>query len=265
MRRGVATLALLAAAPAFAQDDDPRFCPTRPSLGSSSCTTQPGHVHVEASLLDWQRDDRSDLREDRVVAADLLTRIGIGANTEVQVGWTAFGHDRERDRMTGEIDRADGIGDVTLGVRQHLFGAQQDGLNGGIQPFVTLPVGRYPIGGGDWGAGVIVPVQYGLGDKVTLDFTGEADAAVNQSGSGRHLAYSGIWGVEYKLTRAVNLVGEISLERDRDPSGHETHALAAGSVAWQPTKRLQLDVQAVAGLNSDSPDVRLIVGGAVLF
>ena len=265
MRRGLAALALLAATPAVAQEADPRFCPTRPSLGSSACTTNPGHVIAEASLLDWQRDDRSDSREDRILAADLLTRLGIGPTTEVQLGWTAFGHDRERDKMAGSIDRSDGIGDVTLALRQHLFGAQQDGFNGGVQPFVTLPAGRYPVGAGDWGAGVIVPVQYGLGEKVTLDFTGEADAAVNQSGSGRHLAYSGIWGVEYKLTEAVNLVGEVSLERDRDPSGHETHALAAGSVAWQPTKRLQFDVQAVAGLNSNSPDVRLIVGGAVLF
>lgn len=167
--------------------------------------------------------------------------------------------------MGGGIDSTDGVGDVTLGLRQHLFGKQQHGFNGGIQPFVTLPTGRFPVGAGDWGAGAIVPAQYEVNDKVTLDFTGEADAAVNQSGSGRHLAYSGIWGVEYQLTQAVNLVGELSLERDRDPSGHETHALAAGSVAWQPTKRLQLDLQVVAGLNRTSPDVRLVIGGAVLF
>ena len=261
----MAALALWVATPALAQGDEPRFCPTRPSLGSSSCTTQPGHVHVEISALDWQRDDRSDAREDRILAADLLTRFGVGPDTELQVGWTAFGHDRKRDKMGSGIDATNSVGDVTLGLRQHLFGKQQQGFNGGVQPFVTLPTGRFPVGASDWGAGAIVPLQYEVNDTVTLDFTGEADAAVNQSGSGRHLAYSGIWGVEYKLTQAVNLVGELSLERDRDPSGRETHALAAGSIAWQPTKRLQLDLLAVAGLNRTSPDVRLVVGGAVLF
>lgn len=252
--------------PAAAQaDDDLRFCPTRPSLGSSPCTTQPGHVHAEVSVFDWQRDDRSDSREDRILAADLLTRIGIGDTTEVQVGWTAFGHDRERDKASGEIDRANGIGDVTLALRQHLAGDQQNGFSIGVQPFVTLPAGRSPVGAGDWGAGAIVPVQFDLTDKLQGAFTGEGQAAVNESGSGRHLAYGGIWGLQYKLTEAVSVVAELSLERDNDPDGHETHALAAWSVAWQPGKRYQLDAQAVAGLNRTSPDIRLIFGGAVLF
>ncbi len=257
-------MSLVVATPVLAQEE-PRFCPTRPSLGGSSCTTEPGHVHVEASLLDWQRDDRSDSRDDRVLAADLLTRIGIGAKTEVQIGWTALGHDRERDKASGEIDRTDGIGDVTLALRQHLAGAEGKDFSAGVQPFVTLPTGPYPIGAGTWSAGAIVPLQYDLTKKLAVDFTGEGDAAANESGSGQHLAYSGIIGLRYKLTSAVNLYAELSLERDRDPSGHETHALAAWSVAWRPTKRFQIDAQAVAGLNRTSPDIRLVTGGAVLF
>lgn len=258
-------LALLPAA-AVAQDGDgPRFCPNRPSLGSSPCTIEPGRVLVEASALDWQRDDRADSREDRIIAADLLARIGAGPNTEVQVGWTAFGHDRERDKASGSVERSDGIGDVTLAVRQHLFGPQSGrGLSLAVQPYAALPAGRYPVGAGTWATGVLIPVQYDLGN-VALQFTGEIDAAANGSGSGRHLAYSGIWGVAYKLTGAVTVNGEISLERDRDPDGHETHALAALSAAWQPTKKTQLDVLAAAGLNRTSPDVRLVFGGAVLF
>ncbi len=274
MRRALfAALALLAATPALAQDqgdDDheptkPRFCPNRPTLGSSSCTTEPGRIHVELSLLDWQRDDRSDGREDRVLVADLLTRIGVGDKTEVQVGWTAFGHDRERDKQMGEVDRTDGVGDVTLALRQHLAGQEGRPFSLGVQPFVTLPVGRYPVGAGTWSAGVIVPLQYDLTKTVAAQVTVEGDAAANESGSGRHLAYSGIVGLRYKLTEDVSLVGELELERDRDPSGHETHALAAGSVAWKPTKTFQIDAQAVAGLNRTSPDIRLILGGAVLF
>lgn len=268
LTRSALLAALLAATPALAQqqgDDDLRFCPTRPSLGSSPCTTQPGHAHVEVSALDWQRDDTADSREDRVLSADLLTRIGIGQTTEVQLGWTAIGHDRERDKASGDIDETNGIGDVTLAIRQHLVGDQQKGFSLGVQPFVTLPAGRYPVGAGDWGAGAIIPVQFDLTDKLQGAFTGEVQAAVNEAGAGRHLAYNGIWGLQYKLSEKVSVIGELSLERDDDPSGHETHALAAWSVAWQPAKRFQLDAQAVAGLNRDSPDIRLIFGGAALF
>jgi predicted porin len=256
--------ALLPAAPAMA-DDEPRFCPTRPSIGGSSCTTEPGQVHVEYSFLDWQRDDQADQRNDRIVTADLLTRVGVGKNTELQLGWTAFGHDRTRDKASGAIDTVNGTGDVTFAIRQHLAGAEGKPFSAGVQAFVTAPTGPNPVGAGTWTSGVIVPVQYDLTEKVAVSFTGEADAAANESGDGRHLAYSGIAGLRYKLTDNISTFAELSIERDDDPEGHETFALAAFSTAWRPTKKLQFDVLAVAGLNRASPDIRLVTGGAVLF
>jgi predicted porin len=263
-RTALVSAALLLARPAFA-DDDPRFCPTRPSIGGSSCTTEPGQVHVEYSFLDWQRDDQRDQREDRIVTADFLTRLGVGKNTEVQLGWTAFGHDRTRDKTTGAIDTVNGTGDLTFAIREHLTGQEGQAFSAGVQAFVTAPTGRYPVGSGTWTTGFIVPVQYDLTKKVAISFTGETDAAANQSGDGRHLAYSGITGVRYKLTEDISTFAELSIERDNDPSGHQTIALAALSTAWQPAKTLQFDLLAVAGLNHSSPDFRMIIGGAVLF
>jgi hypothetical protein len=260
---GVAT-ALLAAGNAYA-DDDPRFCPTRPSIGGSSCTTEPGRVHVEASFVDWERDDTADQREDRIVTADLLVRAGVGSKTEVQLGWTGYGQDRTRDKASGAIDRVTGTGDLRFAIRQHLAGEKGKPFSAGVEGFVTAPTGKSPIGDGTWSAGAIVPVQYDLTEKLAVAFTGEADAAANESGRGRHFAYSGITSLRYKLSEKVTTTAEFSLERDNDPEGHETHALAALSTAWKPTKVLQLDLLAVAGLNHNSPDVRLVAGGAVLF
>ena len=263
-RTAVALLALSLATAAVAQDD-PRFCPTRPSIGGSSCTTEPGHVHVEYSAADWERDDQTDHREDRVVAADFLTRFGVGANTELQLGWTAYGHDRTRDKATGAIDTIDGTGDVRVAIREHLTGEKGKPFSAGVEVFSTVPTGRYPVGAGTWSAGVIIPVQYELTKKLAVSATGETDAAANESGDGRHLAYSGIAGLRYKFTDSFTTTAELSVERDNDPEQHQTLFLAALSTAWQPTKVLQFDVLAVAGLNRVSPDVRLVTGGAVLF
>ena len=262
----VAAAPLVVAATAAAQaTQEPEFCPTRPSLGSSPCTVPPGHVLAEVSALDWERDDRADTRSDRILAADLLARLGVGPSTEVQLGWTAFGHDRERDKMAGSVERTDGIGDVTLALRQRLVGDKGRPFSLAVQPFVSLPAGRQPVGDGTWAAGALIPVQYELSQAVALQFTGEVDAAANDTGRGRHLAYSGVWGVALTLTQAIAVNAELSLERDREPGSHETHALAAVSAAWQPTRRTQVDVLAAAGLNRTSPDVRLVLGGAILF
>lgn len=255
----------VSAAEAARADDDPRFCPTRPSIGGSSCTTEPGRVHVEASFVDWERDDTADQREDRIVTADLLVRAGVGSKTEVQLGWTGYGQDRRRDKANGTIDRVTGVGDLRFAFRQHLAGEKGKPLSAGVEGFVTVPTGKSPLGDGTWSAGVIVPVQYDLTERLAIAVTGEADAAANQSGQGRHFAYSGVTSLRYKLSGHVSTTAELFLERDKDPADHETHALAAFSTAWRRTKVLQLDMLAVVRLNRHSPDIRLVAGGAILF
>jgi hypothetical protein len=256
---------LLAATPALAQGDEPRFCPNRPSLGSSACTTEPGKVQVELSGVDWQRDDTADSREDTVLAGDLLVRFGLGASAEAQIGWTGFGHVRTRDKTTGAIDTVNGVGDIRLALRQNLQNPDGKGFSFGVEPFVTLPVGREPIGNGDWGAGIMVPVTYDLADKWNLAFTGQAEAAPDEDGDGRHFAYSGILGLGYDFSEQLTAVAELSLARDDESVNPHTEAVAAGSLAWQPRTGLQFDVLGTVGLNHDAPDFRLVTGGAILF
>ncbi len=256
-------LAGLAATPALA-DKDPRFCPNRPSLGSSACTTAPGQVQVEISGVDWEVDRDASSRHDTVLIVDAAARFGLGPQTELQVSWTALGIVRERDRIAGTVDRRTRTGDVTLALRQNFKNPDGSGFSYGVQPYVTLPVGREPVGAGDWAAGALIPVTYDLSEHLNLQFTGEVDAAVDEDGDGRHLAYSGILGLSQELGEHVVLNGELMAERDDDPAGHETRTFAAVSAAWKPQKTWQLDALAVAGLNHDAPDVRLVFGGAVL-
>lgn len=275
-------ISALAATPALAQDGgELRFCPNRPSLGASACTTNPGHVQFEYSAVDWQRDGRAREREDQVIVADLLARIGIGEQTEIQIGWTAFGTDRTERRGSdagsgpgsgggsgagsSSVSRVSSIGDVRLALRQNIRNPAGDGLSFGIEPFVIIPLGRQPISSGDWGAGAMVPITVDLSPSITLSFTGQVAALADEDGRGRHANYNGILGLGYEIADAVTLASEVSVERDHDPMGHETHLVAAQSLAWQVTKRTQLDVLVAAGLTRTTPDVRLALGGAILF
>jgi hypothetical protein len=72
------------------------------------------------------------------------------------------------------------------------------------------------------------------------------DAAVNESGQGRHLAYGAAMGVQVHLSKTVRLTPELQFVRDQDPARHATMSRAALSFDVQPAKMLQLDVQATA-------------------
>lgn len=259
----LAVCAGMIGSPVWGADGDPRFCPNRPSLGASACTTEPGQAQIEMSGLDWERDKRAGEQRDTFLMGDTIARFGIFAQTELQLAWTPYGIERTRDAV-GAISHERGVGDVTVALRQNFKNPDGKSLSFGVQPFVTLPVGRQPIGEGDWSAGVIVPITYDLSDDLNLQFTGEVDAAADDDGDGRHLAYSGIIGLSRELGDQVTANGEFMLEQDDDPGGHQTRAFAGVSMAFHPAKTWQIDVLGVAGLNRDAPDFRLVVGGAIL-
>lgn len=258
MRKLLFALALIAS-PASA--DAPReFCPDRPGIGDPACTLEPGRIAVEIGLGDWTHDHDATSRTDMILAGDALLRFGLTDSLEGQVGWTMFGRQRTRDLANGVLDKVSRVGDVTLALRQNLHNPDGSGFSLAVMPYVTLPVGRRPIGAGDWGGGLRMPVSVELNDTVSLTATPELDAAVDEDGHGRHLAYGSAAGLGLDLGDHLSAAAEVSFIRDRDPAGHETEALAGLSAGWQPNDDMQFDLGVNLGLNHGSPDREIYFG-----
>lgn len=265
MKALLSAVALMTLAGAAKAQELRPLCADRPGLGSPPCTIDAGHALVELGGVDWTLDKDDSAREDQIVAGDLLVRYGIAEDLEVDIGWTAFGRVRTRDRRTGEISRRSGTGDLLLGVKRNFANPDGSGLSVAAMPFATLPTGGEAIGAGDWGAGLIVPVSYSLGESLALQLAPEIDAAVDSDRRGRHLAYGSVVGIAADLTKSLTSALEFQAMRDEDPAERHTEALASLSLAWQPRDDLQFDVGAVAGLNAASPDVELYMGIARRF
>ena len=254
---GVAAIAMMAAAPASAENKRD-YCPRRPGIGTNPCTISAGHVSVETALADWTLERGDGERTDTILFGDTLVRVGISGSTEVQVGWTPVGI--VRDRSGGAIDRRTRSGDATLAIKANLLHPDGKALSVAVRPFLMLPVGRMPVGKGDWSAGVALPVSYALGDTLTVQSTSMVEAAVDKDGRGRHGAYSEIVGLEVKADKAVSVMLEAEVSRDNDPEEHRTRELAAASLAWMANDDLQFDAGMVAGLNRAAPDIELSLG-----
>ncbi|MFB0874410.1 MULTISPECIES: transporter [unclassified Sphingobium] len=259
--RSMMLAAVLAACPSLALAQDEReLCADRPGLGTPPCTVAPGRVVAELGLADWTREKDALSRTDTVEAGDLLLRFGLTETLEAQVGWTAYGHERARDRMTGLVDRSDGVGDVRLALRQNLHNPDGSGFSVAVMPYVSVPTGGSTIGAGDWGAGLLVPLSFDLGNGLSLGLTPEIDAAVDEDGDGRHIAYGSVAGIGIDLSDQLSASLETALTRDDDPAGHNTQALAGLSIGWQPSDEVQIDAGLNLGLNRDSPDRELYLG-----
>lgn len=236
------------------------LCAERPGLGTPPCTVERGRVVLETGLADWTRDTGPETRTDAIEAGQALLRFGVADRLEAQLGWTAYGWEKERDRLTGAVDRRHGSGDVTLALRRNLRNPDGEGLSFAIMPRITLPVGGEAIGDGTWSTGLLAPAAVAIGSSAKLVLTPEIDAAADADRAGRHLAYGGSAGVELEFGKTVATALESYVLRDDDPEGHETQALAGLSVEWQPSDDLQFDLGMNIGLNHDSPDRQLYVG-----
>ena len=264
MRPLLLVVSLGCAAPAFAQDLRD-FCPDRPGLGTPSCTLDAGRVAVEIGAIDWTLERDPQTRTDTILAGDMLVRFGLADHAEFQIGWTPYGHVRQRDRASGAVSRSSGAGDVTVALRRNLRNPDGAGFSIAIMPYATLPTGGSTIGAGDWGAGMIAPVSVALGGPWSLALSPEIDAAVDGDRNGRHLAYGSVIGLGVDLSATTSASLETAFTRDNDPDGHTSQSIAGLSIAWTPQQSAQFDMGANMGLTKASPDLKIYFGIARRF
>jgi len=250
----------LALAPAVASAGERNYCPDRPGIGTPACTLDAGRASIEIGLGDWTLDKNGQERQDVFEAAGLLVRYGLAEHAEIQFGWTPVGWSRIRDRMSGEVERRSASGDVTLALRRNLRSPDGSGLSIAVMPHISLPIGRQPIGAGDWGAGLRVPLSYELSDQWSLVTTAQVDAAVDEDGSGRHLAFGEVIGATLKIGESVTVTTEYQVTADHDPQGHTIGHLLGLSFGWLPGDNIQIDAGANSGLDHDAPGVEVYLG-----
>ncbi len=236
---------------------EPRdYCPDRPGIGNPTCTMDVGATSVEVGLADWARDSPSGGgRTTDLLLGDLLIRRGIADHAEVQIGWTSFGRHVGRGATS-----QNGVGDVVLALRRNLKNPDGSGTSLAVMVKGTLPTGGAAAGAGDWSAGLEVPLSFELNDHLSFALMPSVEAAVDEDRSGRHLAYANVVGLTDKLSDRISATIEYQLERDLDPSGHQTFHMAGLSMGLKPADDLQLDIGVNAGLNHAATDVELYAG-----
>ncbi len=250
--------AMLFAAPAGAEELRD-FCPDRPGLDTPACIVDKGHVVVELGLAAWQREHDAVSVTHQFEAGDVLARVGVTGHLEAFAGWTAYSHERVRDRLTGAVDRSHGSGDLIFGIKQSLLNPGGDGTAVAVQVFASAPTGTGGQGSDGWTQGILLPMQFDLPAGFQLALTPEIDRLPDTLGSGHHAQWTAVGGFSHPIGK-VTVGAELLASRDYDPGAHATQMLADLNLAWQPGGNLQLDAEVDAGLDRAAPDVRFAFG-----
>lgn len=258
MRAGWISVAVLAflAAPALAQERD--FCANRPGIGTPACTMAPGSAMLETGVAEWDHSADAGGTDDSTTLGQFLLRVGVSDSAEIQLGLDSYTLDRTFDRTGHLVARSSGVGNAFFAVRRGLAGP-----NGpvAIEGFVSVPAND----ASQWSAGLLLPAGANLPAGFQLALTPEVDLAADADRHGRHIAYGGVVGLSHSLTANLTAGGELAAFEDADPAGHSLDARVSGSLAWQATPRLQIDLEADAGLSAGAPDTAVMIGFADRF
>ena len=257
---------LTTAAPAVADDAARDFCADRPGNGTPTCVLDQGRVQLEMGVADASFSHSAGVHEDSLSLGATEMRAGLTGTMEAQLSWAPYTSIHDHDTATGARSHADGIGDVTLALRQSLRNPDGSGFSVALQPFVTAPTGDKDIGASEWQGGLILPLSLELESGLSLSVSPEIDVLPGADGHGSHAGWGGAAGVSAEIG-TVTTGAEIWLGVDDDPAGRQTQASFDLTAAWAPEALydFQIDVGLNLGLTHDTPGIEIAAGIARRF
>ena len=258
----MATLLGLAAAAGGADLRDPCF--DRPGRLTPACIVDAGHVAVETATVDFTHDKTPTDVTDIFVLANTTVRLGVTQHLELLAAWTPYIHARTRTfGVPGgtAIGHTEGVGDVTLAVKQSLLNPDGKKLSIALQSFVIVPTAKVALGVGSVVEGIIVPISLALPADFALGLSPEVDRVANSGGRGHHVSYTMIGGISRQFG-SVSTGVELAGVHNDDPAGRSTKATADLFAAYIPKAHpnIQLDAATYVGLNHDTPDIEVLIG-----
>lgn len=252
----------VAASAAAAADAEP-ICADRPGLATGTCTVAAGMVQVETGFFEWARDRSGELRTEELTVGE--TALVFGVTDRFHVGIDLMPYMRTRERDGDGRARASGFGDVGIRAKYRLT---RDGapVELALNPFVTIPTAKRPLGSGKVEGGMIVPVEWAIPrSSLSLTFSPELGLVADADGSGHHLAIAKAVSLEAALSSRLAIAFDLWGQWDRDPDGTVRRYAVGPSAAYLISTDVQIDAGVDFGLNRHTSDVTVYSGIAARF
>ncbi len=241
------------------------FCADRPAQATLPCTVDKGHFQLETDVFSATYDRSGGAVTNTYLFTNPTLKFGLADRTDVEVNIAPYEEVRTHEPGAASSQTLYGPGDLTVRMKQNVFGDYRGPLAVAIEPFVKVPTARAGIGDGAWEGGVVLPVAAALGKSIILNLSPEIDISKDMFGGGVHLAPVEIINVTWSLPKNLTLSTELYARQDQDPAGVVTQCSADVALSLGLRDDLELDVGTNLGLNPQTPAVQGYIGMAKRF
>ena len=232
----------------------------RPDTTESPYTVDAGHVQLEMSFFDYERDFDRGTRTETWIAGQANLKFGLAPDVDLQLVVDLYGE--ERTWASGGRSSSSGFGDVTLRLKKNLWGNDGGKTALALMPYLTIPTGA-GLSGDRWAGGLIVPLGVALSDRVALGVMAELDVVPDTTSNGYDLQFLHSATLGFAVTDQFGVYTE--LVGIAGGGGTEYQALFNSGITLSMTDNLMFDAGVRIGLNRAAPEFGIFTGMSVRF
>jgi hypothetical protein len=244
----------------------------RPNRTNTPTTIDAGHVQFEVGGFDYTFDrdkyQGANSRSDDFNFGEVNARVGVTDHIEVNVLVDPLDVVRNTDFTAGVSQRQSGVGDVIVGGKINLIGAESIDdpwtVSLAVQPEFKFPSARRNIGNGHAEASLGVPLAVNLPDGFHFSFQTTPGWERNDTNTGDRLGWQNAVSVDRNVIPNLDLYVEYwsHLSTARHQIAQQTIDVG---VLYTVNSSLQIDTGLFLGLNRATPSLEWTAGFSVRF
>ncbi len=227
----------------------------RPDQTESPYTVDAGHWQFELDFANYTDDREAGVHTRTLNVAPINVKLGLTNATDIQFIFDSY--TRERVRAAGTTTTTGDWGDVTIRVKQNLWGNDGGSTAFALMPFVKVPTSD--SGNGQVEGGLIVPLAVDLPAGWGMGLMTELDLLSDSTGDDHHVEWVNTITFSHdlvgKLGGYVEFVSVHSAEH-----GARWVAQTDLGLTYAVSGDIQLDGGCNVGVTQSAPDLQPFVG-----
>jgi hypothetical protein len=179
----------------------------RPDVTESPFTVDAGHFQYEADLVRFEHERDELTKQKTLLINQANLKFGLTNSTDLQVMLESYGKQRQTDLITAERTSGNGFGDLTVRVKQSIFGNEGGDFAMAVMPYLKFPTSKFDFES-RYEGGVIVPMQLKLPREWKLGFQIEADRLKDKYENALHTELLQSLTLSHEIVKGLDGIAE---------------------------------------------------------
>lgn len=179
----------------------------RPNVTETPHTVEPGHFQYETDLFKHSRETTEESKQRTWVYNKANLKFGLLKNTALQVIIGSYGKENSQELATGEKQSATGFGDITIRLKQALYGNYDGNFSIALMPYIKFPTNKYSDNQ-KYEEGLLVPMLLKLPNDWKIGMQVEGDYLKDEDEQARHAQLQQSLVISHMLFKKLEVFGE---------------------------------------------------------